>query len=323
MEAPTQKRQKVAHYCAEIIVEIIDSKNQIVPIRALLDTGTSETILLKPFDAPNSPKGYEGKPVTWKTLGGNFITHRRAKVQFAFPELNDKKSVTWIVHVDKNTDPTKTMYDMIIGMDCMCSLRIYVNTDEKVITWEGNTIPLKERGQLQDTSLLNYLYSLTVDMSEVLLEAEERQSRILDANYEKIDPDEFVRGLTNLSTKEQKELSVVLKKYPILFGGGLGLLRIKPVHLTLRKDAKPVHARAFPVPQALMKPTKTEVNRLTNIDVFEKAYDSEWAAPTFVKQKKTGDIQILTDFRGLNNCLIRTPFPLPKISDLLQRLAGF
>jgi hypothetical protein len=71
---------------------------------------------------------------------------------------------------------------------------------------------------------------------------------------------------------------VVLKKYQTLFGGGLGLLRIKPVHLTLREDAKPVHARAFPVPQALMKPTKMEVNRLTNIDVFEKAYDSEWAA---------------------------------------------
>jgi hypothetical protein len=196
----------------------------------------------------------------------------------------------------------------------MCSLGIYVNTDEKVITWEGNTIPLKERGQLQDTSLLNYLYSLTMNTSEVLLEAEERQSRIPDANYEKVDPDEFVRGLTNLSAKEQNELSTVLKKYAILFGGGLGLLRIKPVHLALRENAKPVHARAFPIPQALLKPTKTEVNRLTKIDIFEKAYDSEWAAPTFVKQKKTGDIRILTDFRGLNNCLIRTPFPLPKIS---------
>jgi hypothetical protein len=49
---------------------------------------------------------------------------------------------------------------------------------------------------------------------------------------------------------------VELKLYPVLFGGGLGLLRIKPVHLTLRENAKPVHARVFPIPQALMKPTK-------------------------------------------------------------------
>jgi hypothetical protein len=141
-------------------------------------------------------------------------------------------------------------------MDCMCSLGIYVNTEKKVITWEGNSIPLRNRGELQDPMLLQYIYALTLENSPVLLEAEERQSRILDANYDKIDPDEYVWGLTNLSTKEQKELSVVLKLYPVLFGGGLGLLRIKPVHLTLRENAKPVHARVFPIPQALMKPTK-------------------------------------------------------------------
>jgi hypothetical protein len=64
---------------------------------------------------------------------------------------------------------------------------------------------------------------------------------------------------------------------------------------------------------------------LTNIDVFKKAYDSEWAAPTFVHPKKTGDVCAfsLTSVRALNACLKRTPFPLPKISDLLQRLCGF
>jgi hypothetical protein len=109
MEAPPHKRRKVEHYSAEIIVEIVDSKNNVVPIRALLDTGTSETILLKRFLAPNSPKGYKGAPVTWKTLGGNFVTHGRAKIQFAFPELSDKKSVSWVVHVDQHTQPSTAM----------------------------------------------------------------------------------------------------------------------------------------------------------------------------------------------------------------------
>jgi hypothetical protein len=81
---------------------------------------------------------------------------------------------------------------MIIGMDCMCSLGIYINTEEKVITWEGNSIPLKKRGELQDPLQLQYLYLMTVGTSPVLSEAEERQSQILDANYDKIDPDEFV-----------------------------------------------------------------------------------------------------------------------------------
>jgi hypothetical protein len=302
IEAPLHKRRKVEHYSAEIIIEIVDLKN-LVPIRALLDTGTSETILLKCFLSPNSPKGYKGASVMWKTLGGNFTTHRRAKIQFAFPELSDKKTISWVVHVDQHTHPNIVMYDMIIGMDCMCSLGIYVNSDKKkVITWEGNSIQLKERGKLQEPGLFHYQYSMSIDASPVLIEAGERQSSILDANYDKIEPDIYVTGLNHLSPSVQEELSMTLKKNPILFGGGLGLLRIKPVHLTLREDAKPVHARAFPIPQSLLKTTKMEVKQLTKIEVFEKAYDSEWAAPTFVHPKKTGDVRILTDFRALNAC---------------------
>jgi hypothetical protein len=36
-----------------------------------------------------------------------------------------------------------------------------------------------------------------------------------------------------------------------LFGGGLGMLNIKPVSLELIDNAKPYHARPFPVPQYL------------------------------------------------------------------------
>jgi hypothetical protein len=65
---------------------------------------------------------------------------------------------------------------------------------------------------------------MTIDASPVLLEAEERQSRILDANYDKIEPDIYVQGLTHLSPSEQEQLASVLKRFPVLFGGGLGLL---------------------------------------------------------------------------------------------------
>jgi hypothetical protein len=106
IEAPMHKRQNTARYSAEIIVEIVDSQNNVVPIRALLDTGTSETIvLLKSFLSPTSVRGYKGSPVTWKTLGGDFVTHRKAEIKFAFPELSDKKHISWTTHVDQHTKP--------------------------------------------------------------------------------------------------------------------------------------------------------------------------------------------------------------------------
>jgi hypothetical protein len=65
------------------------------------------------------------------------------------------------------------------------------------------------------------------------------------------------------------------------------------------------------------------MKRLTDIDVFNISSDSEWAAPTFIQAKKTGDVHILTDFRILNAQIKRKPFPLPKISDFFRKLSGF
>jgi hypothetical protein len=101
------------------------------------------------------------------------------------------------------------------------------------------------------------------------------------------------------------------------------MLNIKPVRLELIDGAEPHHARPFPVSQSLEGTTKTEMKILTDIDVLNRSSDSEWAAPTFIQAKKTGDVRILTDFRRLNAQIKRKPFPLPKISDLLRKLSGF
>ena len=45
--------------------------------------------------------------------------------------------------------------------------------------------------------------------------------------------------------------------------------------------------------------------------------------PLLVVPKKTGDVHILTDFRELNKVMKWKPYPLPKVSNLLQKLQGF
>jgi hypothetical protein len=114
---------------------------------------------------------------------------------------------------------------------------------------------------------------------DILQEAEKRQTRILDADYHKVEVDPFVQELKHLTMDEKQILSKTLKKFPTLFGGGLGMLNIKPVRLELIDGTKPYHARPFHVPQSLEATTKTEMKRLTDIDVFNRSSDSEWAAP--------------------------------------------
>ena len=135
-------------------------------------------------------------------------------------------------HVDDTTPPDKAQYDLIIGMDLMVEIGIMVDTNAKLICWEDNSIPLKERGLLQNQQLLHQLYHMSLE-PPLLQQAEEHQTRILDADYSHVDIDDYVHTLTHLAQSVQEQVANTLKKFPELFSGGLGLLKVKPIHLEL------------------------------------------------------------------------------------------
>jgi transposase InsO family protein len=317
------KKLKTAHYTTEVIVEIKDRHGETVPIRCLLDTGTSATIILREYVAKGKKKGFKEPQLTkWSTMGGVFTTKRKALLEFKLPEFSTNKTVEWVCHVDETTTPEKAQYDMIVGTDLMTVMGLDIQFSCKKICWEDVEIPMKQRGTVNNDAIAQYLYNVAAD-TPLLREAENRQKRILDADYTAVDIDGFVATLSHLNDDEKRKLARTLNKHKRLFGGGLGTLSIKPIRLELQSDAKPYHARPFPVPQAFEGVTKKEIARLTLIGVLRKCHESEWAAPTFIQPKKTGDVRVLTDFRQLNKYLKRKPFPLPKISDLLQKLQGF
>eukprot|EP00804_Cyclotella_cryptica_P021314 CCRYP_001570-RA/>CCRYP_001570-RA protein AED:0.41 eAED:0.41 QI:0/0/0/0.75/0/0/4/0/315 len=68
-----------------------------------------------------------------------------------------------------------------------------------------------------------------------------------------------------------------------------------------------------------------KLNRLYKLGVVEFQPESEWASPSFITGKQDGTVRFLTDtdFREVYKRLVRKPFPLPKISTVLQELEGF
>jgi hypothetical protein len=93
-----------------------------------------------------------------------------------------------------------------------------------------NRTPLKTRNTLSDNNILHMLYN-AANEPDILQEAEKRQNRNLDADYRKVEVDPFVEELTHWDEDEKQVLGKTLKKFPTLFGGGLGMLSIKPVKL--------------------------------------------------------------------------------------------
>jgi hypothetical protein len=94
---------------------------------------------------------------------------------------------------------------------------------------------------------------------EILQEAEKRQNRILDADYCKVELDTYVQELAHLTKDEKQLLGDRLKKFPRLFGGGIGMINIKPVKLELIDGTKPYDARLFSVPQSLEATTNRKL----------------------------------------------------------------
>jgi hypothetical protein len=231
--------------------------------------------------------------------------------------------VTWQAHVDDKASSKEAAYDMIMGLDLMTSIEMTIDCEQRCIRWGGTEISLKTRNTLSDNKILHMLYNAANEPDDILQEAENRQNRILDADYRKIEVDPFVQELALLTEDEKQVLGKTLNKLSTLFGGGLGMLNIKPVRLEFIDGAKPYHAIPFPVPQSLEATTKKEVKILTDIDVSTEVQILSGRRLLFFQANKTGNVRILIDFRRLNAQIKRKPFPLPKIRDLLRKLSGF
>jgi hypothetical protein len=83
-----------------------------------------------------------------------------------------------------------------------------------------------------------------------------------------------------------------------LFYGTLGDWKTEPVSFELKRDAKPYHSRAFPIPRKHKETIMKEVKRLVELGVLEWQPTSEWAAPLFIQPKKNGTVDSLRISEG-------------------------
>jgi hypothetical protein len=81
-----------------MIVKIKNRDSTVV--RAVLNTGTTATIILREFVGKGRDRTNTKTRTKWKTLGGTFTTNYESLLDFKFPEISTTKMVTWQAHVD-------------------------------------------------------------------------------------------------------------------------------------------------------------------------------------------------------------------------------
>jgi hypothetical protein len=115
----------------------------------------------------------------------------------------------------------------------------------------------------------------------------------------------------------------LLFNFFISFDGTLGDWKTKQVSFQLKEGVSPYHGRAFPEPKIHKDTIMKEVERLCKLGVLEKQPASEWALPSFIVPKKDKIVCFLSEFWEVNKRLVKTPFPIPKLSMVLQEIEGF
>lgn len=292
-------------------------------MRILFDSGASATIITS--ELVRSLKKKRTEPVTWDTKAGSFTTNEVCPIRFMLPAFHNEKVIEWDVYVDAHhaRPSRKSKYDLIIGRDLMEDIELDIKFSDMTINWQGASIPMKNPELLKAENLEQFVNELFYLHDPDTTEAE-RIQQILDNKYTPADLKKIADSCEGLNRKQKDQLYELLSKFPEVFDGSLGTWKTEPVELELKNpDEKPYHAKPYPVPKSQEEKLKQEVERLCGEGVIRKINRSEWAFPAFTIYKPDGTLRSLANLIELNKRIKRKPYPLPKISEMLQKLEGF
>ncbi len=62
---------------------------------------------------------------------------------------------------------------------------------------------------------------------------------------------------------------------------------------------------------------------MVELGILKPSGTSEWASPAFIIPKKDGCVWQITDLCSLNKAIIWKQYPLPIITDMLDRISGY
>lgn len=137
----------------------------------------------------------------------------------------------------------------------------------------------------------------------------------------KLDIPAFVNDrCPSLSTIQREQVASLLQQYESMFDGHIGHTDIV-THSIDTGDSDPVRQQPRRVPPQLKEELKAQIDELVHQGILVESFGS-WSSPVCLVKKKNGSIRMCADLRRLNS-VTRTPsYPIPRMDDTLDALAG-
>ena len=261
------------------------------------------------------------------TLAGNYQSSAMVIMRnLRLPELDKNRNIEQ--HKALIFESENCKYDVILGADFLTKTGIDVKYSTNTIEWFENELPLRDPHLLKDKDFASMATIIEIQQEVEFFGMDWYDPNcyaieILDAKYESVQIDDVANQLEHLNIQQKADVKQVLSEFTKLFDGTLGVYPHRKFHIDLEPNAKPKHARPYPVPVVHLEAFKKELVHLCNIGVLAIQGASEWASPTFITPKKDGRVRWVSDLRELNKVVVRRQYPLPIIQDILRRRPGY
>lgn len=135
--------------------------------------------------------------------------------------------------------------------------------------------------------------------------------------------DMYERTVVGMQLTQRREVARILTKYASVFSetdddiGRTGIIR----HRINTGDATPVKQPIRRTPVHLTPEVDKQIDEMLNKNVIQPS-TSPWSSGIVLVTKKDGSKRFCIDYRKLNDATVKDSYPLPRIDDTLEQLAG-
>jgi hypothetical protein len=130
-------------------------------------------------------------------------------------------------------------------------------------------------------------------------------------------------GDLNLDAVDDPDLRDFITKNKNLFVevSGHGIIKNARHDIQIKPGSAPVRSKPYRLTWEEDNYLKKELKSLLELGII-KASNGMWASPVFFVKKKTNDLRMVVDYRGLNEVTVKDAFPLPRVDELLDSIGG-
>lgn len=129
---------------------------------------------------------------------------------------------------------------------------------------------------------------------------------------------------TDLDSKQLREANLLVEEFRDLFSKSstdVGRTKLAQHRIDIG-DHSPIKQHPRRLPFAKRKEVQTLLEEMESNDIIEPSI-SPWASPIVLVKKKDGSTRFCVDYRKLNDVTKKDSYPLPRIDDTLDNLAGY